>query len=129
MNEAAMSDQENTSSGAQLETVIIFTAQMEKLALFYKQAFDLGEYQPSPRHLGQQVGSIYLGFDQVDETTPGSPTITLWFTVDDIQATYEHMLALGAQDRNPPTRKPWGAVLAAVYDPDGNLVGLSQRQP
>ncbi len=124
-----MTNQENISSGAQLETVIIFTAQMEKLALFYKQAFDLGDYQASPRHLGQQIGPIYLGFDQVDETTTGNPTITLWFTVDDIQATYEQMLALGAQDRYPPTEKPWGAVLAAVYDPDGNMVGLSQRQP
>ena len=124
-----MTNQENISSGTQLETVIIFTAQMEQLALFYKQAFDLGDYQASPGHLGQQVGPIYLGFDQVDETTTGNPTITLWFTVDDIQATYERMLALGAQDRYPPTRKPWGAVLAAVYDPDSNMVGLSQRQP
>ena len=31
------------STGAQLETVIIFTPHMEELALFYQQAFDLGE--------------------------------------------------------------------------------------
>jgi hypothetical protein len=30
--------------------------------------------------------------------------------------------------RYPPTRKPWGALLASLYDPDGNMVGLAQRQ-
>ena len=58
-----------------------------------------------------------------------STSVTLWFTVDDIQSTYERLIELGALDRYAPTRKPWGAVLAAVYDPDGNMVGLSQRQP
>ena len=124
-----MNAQENTNTGAQLETIIIFTPQMDQLARFYQQAFDLDDYQSSPRHLGQQVGPIYLGFDQVDEAKTGNPSVTLWFTVDDIQATYERLLALGAHDRYPPTLKPWGAVLAAVYDPDGNMVGLSQRQP
>ncbi|MGB3399391.1 MAG: VOC family protein [Candidatus Deferrimicrobiaceae bacterium] len=124
-----MSEQPKPNPGAQLETVIIFTPRMEELARFYQQAFDLGEYNTSPRHLGQQIGPVYLGFDQDDDMTNASPSVTLWFTVDDIQATYKRLLALGARDRYPPTRKPWGTVLAAVYDPDGNMVGLSQRQP
>lgn len=124
-----MTHQEKPAPGAQLETVIIFTSQMEQLAQFYKEAFDLGEYGPSPGHLGQQVGPVYFGFDQVEELAVASPSITLWFTVDDIQATYQRLLALGARERYPPTEKPWGAVLAAVYDLDGNMVGLSQRQP
>jgi uncharacterized glyoxalase superfamily protein PhnB len=77
----------------------------------------------------EQVGPVYFGFDQVEELAVASPNVTLWFTVDDIQATYQRLLALGAQERYPPTEKPWGAVLAAVYDLDGNMVGLSQRQP
>ena len=116
------------STGAQLETVIIFTPHMDELACFYQQAFDLGEYDNSPGHLGQQVGPVYLGFDEVTEMTTSSTNATLWFTVDDIQSTYDRLIELGAQDRYAPTRKPGGAVLAAVYDPDGNLVGLSQRQ-
>lgn len=123
-----MSHHEKLAPSAQLETVIIFTSRMEQLAKFYKEAFDLGEYSPSPGHLGQQVGPVYFGFDQVEEMTVESQSVTLWFTVDDIQATYERLIALGAQERYPPTEKPWGAVLAAVYDLDGNMVGLSQRQ-
>jgi uncharacterized glyoxalase superfamily protein PhnB len=48
--------------------------------------------------------------------------------VDDLQATFERLVALGATVRYPPTRKPWGAELAAVYDLDGNLLGLAQRE-
>ena len=122
-----MTTQPTPTTGAQLETVIIFTPQMEELAQFYQKAFDLDEYNTSPGHLGQQIGPIYLGFDQDDEAKTDNPSVTLWFTVDDIQASYERLLALGARDRYPPTRKPWGALLAAVYDPEGNMVGLSQR--
>lgn len=124
-----MTERPKYSTGAQLETVIIFTPHMVELARFYQKAFDLGEYNASPSHLGQQVGPVYLGFDEDPEITTTSPSVTLWFTVDDIQSTYERLIELGAQDRYAPTRKPWGAVLAAVYDLDGNMVGLSQRQP
>jgi predicted enzyme related to lactoylglutathione lyase len=54
--------------------------------------------------------------------------VTLWFTVDDIQATFDRLVALGARVRYPPSQKPWGGYLACVYDPDGNMLGLSQRQ-
>lgn len=116
--------------GTHLETVIIFTERMEELAQFYREALQLGEYKSSPQHLGQQVGPIYLGFDQVDEvegTAPGG--VTLWFTVDNIHATFGRLLAQGAKVRCPPTQKPWGGFLASVYDPDGNMIGISQRQP
>lgn len=114
------------NSGAALETVIIFTTRMEALASFYQQGFELGEFNLSPGHLGLQAGPVYLGFDQVEEAPPGGG-VTLWFTVDDIQASFERLQRLGAQVKYPPTRKPWGATLAALYDPEGNLIGLSQR--
>ena len=84
-----MTAQPTPKTGAQLETVIIITPYMEELARFYQQAFDLDEYNASPRHLGQQVGPVYLGFDEDAEMKTSSTSVTLWFTVDDIQATYD----------------------------------------
>lgn len=55
--------------------------------------------------------------------------ITLWSTVDDVQATFDGLVAMGAKVIYPPTQKPWGAVLAAVHDLDGNVLGLAQRKP
>jgi predicted enzyme related to lactoylglutathione lyase len=100
---------------------------MEELARFYQQALELGEFNLSHDHMGLQVGPTYLGFDQVEEATSGAG-VTLWFTVDDIQATFQRLVDLGAEVRYSPTEKPWGGYLAAVYDPDGNMLGLSQRK-
>ena len=117
------------SAGTTLETVIIFTTDMEELAAFYQKGLQLGTYQLSPQHMGQQVGPVYLGFDEVDSLQDNArPSVSLWFTVDNLQATYERLVDLGASVRYPPVRKPWGGYLACVYDPDGNMLGLSQRE-
>jgi predicted enzyme related to lactoylglutathione lyase len=83
--------------------------------------------------MGQQVGPVYLGFDQVENAhATGAPPelgVSLWFTVEDIQATYDRLVALGARVRYPPTKKPHAGYLASVYDLDGNILGLAQRQP
>jgi predicted enzyme related to lactoylglutathione lyase len=116
--------------GASLDTAIIFTPRMEELAAFYRDALQLGPYHHSPRHLGQQVGRVYFGFDQDDTAgRDGAAPVTLWFTVDDLQATFDRLVRMGARVRSAPASKPWGGVLACVYDPDGNLLGLSQRRP
>jgi predicted enzyme related to lactoylglutathione lyase len=123
-----MASLEKDPQGTSLDTVIIFTERMEELASFYQKALDLGPYEHSPNHMGQRVGHVYFGFDQVESLDGKSPAgVTLWFTVVDIQSTFDTVVALGADVRYPPTQKPWGAFLAAVYDLDGNMLGLAQR--
>ena len=102
-----MVEETELTRGTALETVIIFTTQMEKMAHFYQEAFDLGEFNLSPAHMGLQVGQVYLGFDQVEEQETGGG-VTIWFTVDDIEASFNRLVAMGAEVRYPPTRKPWG---------------------
>lgn len=116
------------STHATLDTVIIFTTRMEDLAAFYQQALELGEPELSPGHMGFRGLGAYFGFDQVEEVGGQPPGgVTLWFEVDDLEAAFERCVALGATVRYAPTEKPWGARLAALYDPDGNMLGLSQR--
>jgi predicted enzyme related to lactoylglutathione lyase len=127
--EGAVPEETVAVSGTSLDTAIIFTSNMQELAGFYQRGLQLGQYQSSPQHLGQMVGQVYLGFDQIEAADQGSrKAVTLWFTVDDLQSTFDRLVDMGAKVGYPPTAKPWGAVLACVYDPDGNLVGLAQRQ-
>ena len=116
--------------GTSLETVIVFTARMKELADFYSKGLDIGPYQESPKHLGCHVGLVYFGFDQVDgelaEVRNGFGP-TPWFTVEDIEDSFRRLVELGANVRYSPTKKPWGAVLASLADPDGNVFGISQR--
>lgn len=122
---------EKNATGTSLSTVIIFTSRMAQLAQFYRDGLGIGPYQESPGHLGCQVGEVYFGFDQVEsEITTGERSgASLWFEVDDLEETFERLVGMGAAVRYPPTHKPWGAHLASLMDPDGNLLGLSQRKP
>jgi predicted enzyme related to lactoylglutathione lyase len=48
--------------------------------------------------------------------------ISLAFTVDDVDAEYSRLLALGIQVIDPPKLQPWGAKNMHFCDPDGNHV-------
>lgn len=117
-------------TGPSLDTVIIYTTRMAELAAFYGDGLELPAYEAEgTRHLGCKVGEVYFGFDQGDEASGQPPSaVTVWFTVDDLQRTFERFVGLGAQVVARPAKKPWGARIAAVLDPDGNRVGLAQRR-
>jgi predicted enzyme related to lactoylglutathione lyase len=118
----------NHSTNAVLQTVIFQTSQMKVMADFYAHGLGLGESTATGGdHLGFPLPNLYFGFDQVDEAPEACGVISLWFEVDDIDATFKRFEDAGAEVSYPPTQKPWGAVLAALYDPDGNLFGISQR--
>jgi len=122
-----MSETSN-STNAILQTVIIQTGQLAKLADFYARSLELGEAAATGGdHLGFPLPNLYFGFDQVDDVPEPSGVVSLWFEVEDIEASFKRFEGLGARVKYPPTKKPWGAVLAALYDPDGNVFGLSQR--
>jgi len=111
------------------DTIIYFTPRMTELATFYRDGLQLGKPQGhGGNHLGFRLDNgVYLGFDQVDEAQWGSGGPTVWFDVDDLQATFDRFLALGAGVRYPPELKAMGDVLASLEDLDGNGFGLVQR--
>ena len=110
-----------------VDTAIIFTANMIELAAFYQAAFELENPAEQERHRGFQLDGLYLGIDQDDDTVSAPSRVTLWFRVDDLEGTFARLVGLGSEVRYPPTDTPWGDRLAAVFDPDGNMVGLSQK--
>jgi catechol 2,3-dioxygenase-like lactoylglutathione lyase family enzyme len=118
----------NNSTNAVLQTVIIQTGLIKAMAEFYAHGLELGEAAATGGdHLGYPLPNLYFGFDLVDEAPPPSGVVSLWFEVDDIEETFKQFEESGVRVSYPPTKKPWGAVLASLYDPDGNLFGISQR--
>ncbi len=118
----------NNKTNAVMQTVIIQTGELKNMADFYAHGLELGEAAATGGdHSGFPLPNLYFGFDQVDEVPAPSGVVSLWFEVDDIEATLKRFEESGARVSYPPTKKPWGAVLAALYDPDGNLFGISQR--
>ena len=114
-------------TNAAIDTVIVFSDDHRALADFYERALELGEPQAfGESHLGFDLGGMYLGFDAADWAGT-SESVTLWFRVDDIEATFERCLDHGATVRYAPETKPFGDTVAALIDPAGNHFGLSQR--
>jgi len=113
--------------GARLGTVIVFTPDMESLGAWYRDVLELGEWERSEGHIGQRVGEVWFGLDEDRGAVSGGGTVA-WFHVDDLQRTFDRAVATGAEVIYPPTKKPYGYVLASVRDPDGNRVGLAQTR-
>jgi catechol 2,3-dioxygenase-like lactoylglutathione lyase family enzyme len=114
--------------GVTIHTVIMQTTRVEEMADFYARGLGLGEpIATGGDHLGFPLPNAYFGFDQVEEAPAPSGVVSLWFEVEDIEATFSFFERTGAIVKYPPSKKPWGAVLAALYDPDGNVFGLTQR--
>lgn len=115
-----------------LDTFIIFTSQMGRLAEFYQEGLGLGPPVTSNTdHIGYPLADkLYLGFDQVPgvepvEFRPGG--VTLWFRVEDLAETVDRFIKLGAGVRYEHKVTPFGEVLASLYDLDGNIFGLAQE--
>jgi catechol 2,3-dioxygenase-like lactoylglutathione lyase family enzyme len=51
----------------------------------------------------------------------------LVFAVDDLDATYEQVLAIGAEVLQEPIDQPWGPRDCAFRDPSGNTVRFNQK--
>lgn len=110
-----------------LEAVLIESTDPEKLASFYQKGFELEPPKYSgPDHLGVNLANTYLGFERLKRPVQSSSgLVSIWFKVIDIVGTYERLIRLGATVKYAPTKEESpGEILAMVYDPDGNSVGL-----
>ncbi|MGI9648617.1 MAG: VOC family protein [Acidimicrobiia bacterium] len=117
-------------TNAAIDTVILFAHDLQKLSGFYIEALqiDREDVVDEEGHVGFDLGDIYLGFDQSDGSHQHPGAVTFWARVDDLDATYELCLRLGATSLIEPVWRPWGDRLAAVKDPEGNVVGFSLRR-
>ncbi len=61
---------------------------------------------------------------QTDARVGGFTNIA--FSTDDIQATYEKLVARGVNFTEKPTRQVWGDIVAQFADPDGNVFSLGE---
>ncbi len=117
-------------STAAIDTVIVFAEDLETLSRFYMHILrvDENDIVEEDGHVGFDLGEIYLGFDRSDGSHQHPGAVTFWVRVDELDATYEECLRLGAESVIEPVERPWGDRLAAVKDPEGNMVGFSLRR-
>jgi predicted enzyme related to lactoylglutathione lyase len=88
-------------------------------ALAYAE-FRIGDYQ-------HELGILDRRFAPPSRSDKPGGAILYW-QVDDVQASFERLLALGATAHEDPIERGPGFVTASVIDPFGNLLGVMYNQ-
>ncbi|MEJ2858812.1 MULTISPECIES: VOC family protein [unclassified Saccharothrix] len=81
--------------------------------------FRIGDYQ-------HELGIVDRRFTGPAPERPGGATA--YWAVDDVQAAFDRLLALGAQVYQEPIERGPGFVTASVVDPFGNVLGVMFNQ-
>ena len=82
--------------------------------------FRLGDYQ-------HELGLIDSRYAPTSAETGPAGAIVYWH-VDDVPATLEKLLSLGAKEYQALTNRGEGFVTASVVDPFGNILGIMYNQ-
>jgi predicted enzyme related to lactoylglutathione lyase len=78
--------------------------------------FRLGDYQ-------HELGIIHRSYAPKGATAGPGGAVVYWH-VDDVAATLEKLIALGATEYQPLTPREAGFITASVVDPFGNILGI-----
>jgi predicted enzyme related to lactoylglutathione lyase len=78
--------------------------------------FRLGDYQ-------HELGLIDSRYAPYGSATGPAGAVVYWH-VDDVTATLEKLLSMGAQEHEAPRDRGAGFITASVVDPFGNLLGI-----
>jgi catechol 2,3-dioxygenase-like lactoylglutathione lyase family enzyme len=113
-----------------LTTVSFWTADLEAAKTWYTDLLGIGPYFERPGYAEFRLGDYQHELGLIDSryapagsaTGPGGAVV--YWHVDDVSATFERLLSMGAKEDQPPTDRGAGFVTAAVTDPFGNVLGF-----
>lgn len=106
-----------------LRTTVYMVDDIEKAKQWYTYAFGIKPYFDEPYYVGFNIRGFELGLMPARQKSGNAGAISYW-GVEDIQATYEKLISLGATPLNPISDVGGGIKLAVVTDPFGNPLGI-----
>ena len=102
--------------------ICLLTNDVRRLADFYKAVLSVPSDCDDEVHQEILTQGAALAILKTDEAVCGSPTMTMAFTVDDVDAECARLRSIGVDILDAPTVRPWGAKNMSFYDPDGNRI-------
>lgn len=109
-----------------LRTTIYKVSDLDEAKKWYTNAFDTEPYFDEPFYVGFNIGGFELGLlpDENITSEENTTSVLSYWGVDDIQSTYDHLIQLGGRPQESPTNVGGDLMVASVYDPWGNPVGI-----
>jgi predicted enzyme related to lactoylglutathione lyase len=116
-------------------SINIGVTDLDRAVGFYRDVLGLRLQFSEPKHNYARfdVGGVNFGVIAHDVSNPEAAAFTgrhtgLHLAVEDLGRTVEALKAKGASFTMEPTRQPWGANMAMLADPDGNVFCLEAAQ-
>jgi len=115
-------------------TINYWADDLEAARKWYTELLGIEPYFVRPAYVEFRIGDYQHELGLVDRryAPPGAPAepggALMYWHVDDVAAAFERLLALGAKEYQPVTRRGEGFVTAAVVDPFGNVLGIMYNQ-
>ncbi len=107
-----------------LRTAIYKVSDLARAKAWYGQAFGIAPYFDEPFYVGFNVGGFELGLDPDVPAANGPGGVVAYWGVDDVEASYAHLIGLGAKSHEEPKAVGGDIKVASVLDPFGNIIGL-----
>jgi predicted enzyme related to lactoylglutathione lyase len=113
-----------------LSTVSFYAADHEAAKKWYSEFFGISPYFDVPGYFEFRIGDYQHELGIIDSrykpkdssTQPGGAVI--FWHVDNLKATLDRLISMGAKEYEPITDRGEGFVTASVIDPFGNILGI-----
>ncbi len=108
-----------------LRTTIYMVDDIVKGTKWYSKAFNTKPYFNEPFYVGFNIGGYELGL-QSEERDLNSKTenVFSYWGVNNINEAYKHLIDLGAKVHEEPNNVGSDIMVASVYDPWNNIIGI-----
>jgi lactoylglutathione lyase len=107
-----------------LRTTIYKVVDLNSAKNWYVKAFEATPYFEEKYYVGFNIGGYELGLmPQVHSKPKGDNIITYW-GVDDVQKSFQHLLACGSRVHEVPNNVGGDIEVASVFDPWDNIIGI-----
>jgi predicted enzyme related to lactoylglutathione lyase len=114
----------------ELATVSFYADDLAAAGRWYSELLGIAPYFERPGYLEFRIGESEDELGLIDgRYRPGGPTgapggTLVFWDVDDLPATLDRLLSLGATEHQPLTERGHGFATASVIDPFGNVLGV-----
>ena len=108
-----------------LRTTIYMVSDIAEGTDWYSKAFNTKPYFNEPFYVGFNIGGYELGL-QPEERAINTKTenVFSYWGVNNIHEAYQHLLSLGAKTHEAPNNVGDDIMVASLYDPWHNIIGV-----
>jgi lactoylglutathione lyase len=98
---------------------------LAKAKEWYMKAFNAEPYYDTPYYIGFDIGGYELGLHPKERAKgTDNGTVLCYWGVEDIHEVYKSLLDLGATEHEKPNNVGEEIMVASVYDPWKNIIGI-----